>query len=143
MSKRVWITVVLTAVILLLASTALSAWPTISGLVEQARDLPWTVLAMATVSFVLGLVSLIKLYRTWIVRRNLVRVLARFGAPSSVIANTARLSQDGVALLTNSSGGSSFHRREEVFSGSGKQFTSFPALNPSCESLVNSTLVET
>jgi hypothetical protein len=109
---------------------------------EQARNLPLTVVTLATVSCLLWLLSLVKLYRTWLVRRTLVRVLARFGAPNSVIANTARLSQDGVAFLTAKPGGNSCPSQREVFAGSGNEFVPFQALQPASKHLVTSTMAE-
>ncbi len=127
MSRRVWTTVVFTVATLLIASSSMSAWPTIVVLIEQVGRLPWTVGALAIVSCLLWLVLLSRLYRTWMVRRNLVRVLARIGVPAAVIADTARLSQDGVSLLTAPRGGSSVSSHQEVFAGTGNQFTAITA----------------
>jgi len=126
-SRRVWTTVVFTVATLLIASSSMSAWPTIVVLIEQVGRLPWTVGALAIVSCLLWLVLLSRLYRTWMVRRNLVRVLARIGVPAAVIADTARLSQDGVSLLTAPRGGSSVSSHQEVFAGTGNQFTAITA----------------
>jgi hypothetical protein len=105
MRTRIWATVVVSASALILSSSAFSAVPVLSELFEQVRNLPMTVVMLASVSCIFWLMSLARLYRTWMVRRNLVRVLARFGAPPAVIANTARLSQDGVTFLTTAAGG--------------------------------------
>ena len=151
MRRRVWSTVIVTAALLLFASSAWSAWPEMNelmwpraaDLIAQVENLPWTVVLLAAVACVMWMVSLVKLYRTWMVRRNLVRVLARFGTPTSVIANTARLSQDGVAFLTASAGGNGVHQQREVFSGTGNQFTPFQTLQPSHRELVSSNLAKT
>jgi len=143
MRRRVWTTVVVTTATLLLASSAVSAWPTMAGLVGQIQNLPSTVVVLSTVSCVLWLVSLVKLNRTWVVRRNLVRVLARFGTSSSTIANTANLSQDAVAFLTASSTGNGSPHQREVFAGSGNEYIPLQALHQAGTQLVNSTLAET
>jgi hypothetical protein len=54
-------------------------------------------------------------------------VLARIGIPTAVIADAARLSQDGVSLLTATRGGSRVSSRQEIFAGTGNQFTSVTA----------------
>jgi hypothetical protein len=127
-SGRVWTTVVVTAATLVIASNAKSAWPTVVVLIEQVERPPWTVVGLATVSCLLWLAALLRIYRTWAVRRNLVRVLARFGISTAAIADAARLSQDGVSLLTARRGGSSVSSHQEIFSGTGNQFTSATAL---------------
>lgn len=137
MSRRVWVIVVIAATTLMLSSHVMSALPMLVGLVQQVLELPLTVVVLATVSCVLWLVSLIKLYRTWVVRRSLVRVLARIGTPTSVIANRAGLSQDSVAFISATSSGKRDTPREEIFSGTGKQFIPFHALQGSCDRLVS------
>ncbi len=123
MRRRVWTTVVVTAATLLIASSVIGARPPIAGLIEQIRALPWTVVVLSQVSCVIWLVSLVKLYRSWVVRRNLARVLARFGTPTAVIAKAARLSEDGVAFLTATSGGNPGPLQREFCSCSGNEFT--------------------
>lgn len=105
MSKRLWLTVLLAASVLLVASGALSAPGIIEKCVGYLSRLPWQVVAWAIGIILLVLLSLAKTYRTWAVRRLLVRTLVRWGVPPASIARRAGLSQDGVALIAHLSSG--------------------------------------
>ena len=124
MRNRVWVTVFVSALVLVFAS---SARPLIIGLFERVAILPWPIVVMGVVSLLMLLVSLAQLYRTWVVRKSLVRVLARFGIPDSDIARRVNLPQDGVTLLRAVSCGNHDFSGQEVFAASGTQLTRSPS----------------
>ena len=124
MRTRVWVTVLVSALVLIFAS---SAKPLLVALIEQVGILPRPVVGLGVISLLIVFLSLAQLYRTWVVRRSLVRVLARFGTSDSVIARRVNLPQDGVTLLRAISGGKHDFSQQEVFSGSGTQFTHSPS----------------
>ncbi len=102
MTTRQWIIVLTVALTLVVVS---SAKPFVQGFVEKLGDLPLSVVVLGMTSCFMLLISLLMFCRTWVVRKSLVLLLARFGTPTPVIARSVNLPQDGVAFLTDRSGG--------------------------------------
>jgi len=116
MRTRVWITVLASTLVLIFAS---SAKPLFVALIGQVEVLPWQLVGLGVVSLLILLLFLTQLSRSWVVRKSLVRVLARFGTSDSDIARRANLPQDGVTLLRALSSGNHDFSEQEVLSGSG------------------------
>lgn len=102
MKTRQWTMVLTVALTLVIVS---SAKPFVLGIVDKFGDLPLSVVVLGMTSCIMLLISLLMFCRTWVVRKSLVLLLARFGTPTPVIARSVNLPQDGVAFLTDLSGG--------------------------------------
>lgn len=116
MRTRVWVTVLVSVLTLVAASTARFLF---TGLIERLSSLHWPAVVLGLAACLTLCLSLAVLSRAWFVRKTVVRVLARCGIADSVIARRVSLSQDSVALLRAVSGGKHGHSRQAAFSGSG------------------------
>jgi hypothetical protein len=106
----------LAAVILLAASSAMSAGQTLDAVVSWVVLVPQPVLALAGALMLVVLLSVFRLRRAWVIRRALVTALVRRGTPIHIIARRARMSQDSILMLALTSGGKLRRDNEECFS---------------------------
>jgi hypothetical protein len=116
MSARLWLAVLSTVSVLLLASGALAP---LKRMVPSAIGVRELMLLVAAVSGITVLVccSVLLLHLTWVGRRLVVGIQYRLGRSLPRIARSLELSRDAVRLMVDPAGGKRGRAKREGFSG--------------------------
>ena len=116
MSPRLWLAVLSTISVLLLASGALAPLKRMVPSVIGVNELMFLVAAVSGITL-LVCCSVLLLQLTWVGRRLVVGIQYRLGRSLPRIARSLELSRDAVRLMIDPAGGKRGRGKREGFSG--------------------------